>query len=240
MLNLTHCTFTGLDEKTDLAEAAALSARHPFIEWGLLLSVTPKDKPRYPDLDFIYEVVSKREAWRARGIEGQFALHICYRDAISGFLNETGWAHRLATAGFERIQINIVDTGWDKSRIKAAMARQPDVIHITQHRAEQENELSLIALPNHAVLFDDSGGRGTVCSRFSKPLPGKHCGYAGGIGPHTIEDVLDAVTEAAGGAPVWIDMESKVRDTRDAFDLKACEKVAQAIAARLPEERTGT
>ena len=57
------------------------------------------------------------------------------------------------------------------------------------------------------------------------------CGYAGGIGPATIRDVLTAVSEVSRGAAVWVDMESSLRlittevktqETAEVFSIEKC------------------
>jgi phosphoribosylanthranilate isomerase len=57
-------------------------------------------------------------------------------------------------------------------------------------------------------------------------------GYAGGLGPDGIEDSIDAIQAVTGSAPVWIDMESRVR-TEGYLDLKKCRVVASAVAERV-------
>lgn len=69
---------------------------------------------------------------------------------------------------------------------------------------------------NCSVLFDASCGLGVLASEYPAPL----CdpveilsGYAGGIGPSNITEVLDHVSTAAKGKMVWVDMESSLRTT---------------------------
>ena len=74
-------------------------------------------------------------------------------------------------------------------------------------------------------------GLGVAIQEFPKPpkpedVP-KGCGYAGGIGPGNIRNVLKDIAEATEGVvPTWIDMESSLRTTRtggaDVFDLDKC------------------
>jgi hypothetical protein len=91
------------------------------------------------------------------------------------------------------------------------------------------------APPNMSFLFDSSMGRGELITADKMPKPltelGIRCGYAGGIGPSTVRDVLIAVTGAASGAPVWIDMESslrlittevKTKETQEIFSIDKC------------------
>jgi len=81
-------------------------------------------------------------------------------------------------------------------------------------------------------LFDSSGGRG-VLSEWPK-IPNHNfgplwCGYAGGLGPNNIVDELFKIEEAVGDAEIWIDMESKIRNSNNELDFDLCEKVLKAI-----------
>lgn len=75
----------------------------------------------------------------------------------------------------------------------------------------------------HSLLFDPSGGRGIGGHAWPSPPPATRMGYAGGIGPDNIEQVLDQVAPLGAA---WIDMESGVR-TDDRFDL---DKVREVLA----------
>jgi phosphoribosylanthranilate isomerase len=82
-------------------------------------------------------------------------------------------------------------------------------------------------MPNASLLFDPSGGRGI--EPFSWPVPplGARMGYAGGIGPDNLLDVLRAIGPVE--SPFWIDMESGVR-TDDRFDLAKARAVLETAA----------
>ena len=57
-----------------------------------------------------------------------------------------------------------------------------------------------------------------TCASYVEPL---YCGYAGGLGPDSLEEQLPKIAEAASEARIWIDMETRVRSDDDQqFDLK--------------------
>jgi hypothetical protein len=58
------------------------------------------------------------------------------------------------------------------------------------------------------------------------------CGYAGGIGPDSIGADLTRIAEAVGEGVIWIDMEGRVRDEADRFDLNRVETVLRAVRDR--------
>ena len=82
-----------------------------------------------------------------------------------------------------------------------------------------------------APLFDSSGGRGVVEKSWPKIPHHEYgpiwCGYAGGLGPDNIKEELQKIEEAVGEAEIWIDMETKLRNKKDQFDLNLCEQVLQ-------------
>jgi hypothetical protein len=96
---------------------------------------------------------------------------------------------------------------------------------ITQHNAGNVSlTRALEGDPLHGVLFDACAGQGTHSGTdWPECLPGLRCGYAGGLGPDTLEHDLRAIFNAAGGAPDWIDMEGCVRNARDLFCLNRVE-----------------
>ena len=99
---------------------------------------------------------------------------------------------------------------------------------------------------NLEYLFDASGGRGEEAfGRWPEPRDStKRWGYAGGIGPGTIQHAL-AFAALHAEALLWLDMESGVR-TEEVFDLDKVEQVCRDVktwkrergAARAASSRT--
>jgi hypothetical protein len=111
---------------------------------------------------------------------------------------------------------------------------------------------------NLSCLFDASCGLGKVAAEYASPftvgtqdIP---CGYAGGIGPDNILQVLGNVTNASAGKAVWIDMESSLRvkivdgvnpagvgggggvgAVRDCFSVEKCMACVLAGASKFPQ-----
>lgn len=66
--------------------------------------------------------------------------------------------------------------------------------------------------------------------------PGVRCGYAGGLSPENVLGQLDAIDASLPhpDAPVWIDMERRVRTDDDtALDLGRVRAVLKAVAPRV-------
>merc|ERR1712232_914086 len=160
-----------------------------------------------------------------------------------------------ALLGFRRIQVNatqagggVARTSWDTATaadgLRSIANALPDLEIILQLHADTEllfqalfRSKDIAPPPNMAVLFDDSLGLGVAPTSWRQPLQGLHCGYAGGFGPDDISTVLTTLARSCDGydAPVWIDMESKIRGRgaggADVLDLERCQRVVAAVLA---------
>lgn len=99
----------------------------------------------------------------------------------------------------------------------------PGVRRYAYHACGQESRALQAGGPD--LRIDRSGGRG-VRGEFA-PMPGCKVGYAGGIGPDNVVEVLDRLETF--GHTYWIDMESGVR-TADQFDLHKVWRVLDLAA----------
>lgn len=232
------CTFTGLDNKTDLGRVIEMSERYHFLEFGVLLSRTPEDKDaRYPIASEIATIVHAL-AGRTR-----IALHVCGR-AVSEYMRpvEAGTPFLgqditdLVDAGVGRVQFNFnfSRAGLAVEEIDAAIGRTKANV-ITQHFPSNVPVSEGVTSPNHNVLYDASGGRGVEATGLNMPFASKYTGYAGGIGPENALEKAIEIDTLSGDTRVWIDMENRIR-TEGYLDLDKCEAVARAVGSvvRLP------
>jgi len=210
-MNPQFITFTGADDKTDMAGMIDLSQRYP-IEWGILFSASRAGKPRYPTLTWV-------EGLRDRGLN--LSAHICgsYAKSLiaSGALSIVDRISGL----FQRAQINTKDEVQDYNRL-ALWGQRNTMRPILQSRDPKQFPTETRVF----WLYDMSGGEGLEPT--SWPLgdfPHAMVGYAGGINPQNVTSVLSSITSVV---PYWIDMESGVR-TDDEFDLKLCQEVCEAV-----------
>ena len=185
----------------------------------------------------------------------KLAAHLCERRVNDVLKGGDAFLEALQTMGFRRVQINATArNGADVSLLSSCVdnfaglvGRHPQLEFILQKNQETkslwEGLLNLDTTesggvgglpPNVSMLVDESKGTGVLASSWPKASEVNYkMGYAGGIGPDTIETVLKDI-EQAGKAkrPVWIDMESRVRskkDGRDVFDLDKCYQVVDAV-----------
>lgn len=228
---LTHCTLTGVDEKTDLPELIDLSVEHPIAEWGFLYSPKRQGQPgRYPSVGFL------RKSFHELPLHVRVALHICGSGVLQLIEGEPVVTELVQLVGQRggRIQLNFsahAISNFTLDRVRDCIQRFPLIEFITQYNeANVHVWKSLCDVPNHSVLFDASGGRGIAADAWSAPLDGVRCGYAGGLGPQNMALELQEIQTVAGDAPFWIDMEGKLRDGADWFDVGACKTTLEGLA----------
>jgi hypothetical protein len=190
-------TLTGADERTDLKALARLNA-----EIGLLYTANPEGRHRYPSWDWIME---------AGLILPSCALHVCGRHAR----NELRLG-QLDVSCFDRIQLN----GWPSARdVDRICEMYPEHTIITQHSPHCSHLLLGVQSKNHVVLVDASGGKGITPPNWTRPSTSKNVGFAGGLGPDNLQNELLNRLGPYLVPGSWIDMESKLRDGDDWFDL---------------------
>lgn len=225
-MKLQFCAITGADDAVAIKDIAAIEKEFPFVEWAILWMPDRAGTPRFPTLEWIKDFKSQCPTSHA-------SLHLC-GDALIDFAE--GRAVE-AMKGFKRIQLNLkfANAGEriDLQQLAAQVKAHPDVQFILQYTEDKKDTLLPLFkdIPNHALLFDASAGAGISPDKWSAPVPGHFCGYAGGLGPDNVLEnlkMINAVTPA--DYTTWIDMESKVR-TDDQFDLQKVRSVLETVRA---------
>ncbi len=195
-------TFTGIDDRTNLARADALAYQYP-IEWGILFSRTNKDA-RFPSRQAIEEIL--------HNVRGHHSIHLCGKTAKA--FTDKGVPKEIEPhiGQVHRIQVN---------GVKYLPHAYPSTTFKIILQARRFNR----DIVSHSQLFDRSGGRGMMPTNIPATVPGGFVGYAGGMGPETVLSYLDRIE---GDGDFWIDMESRVR-TNGWFDLDKVEAVCQQV-----------
>jgi len=216
------------------------------VELGVLYRGPKPAKPRYPSEAWVRRDTSEPLiSGNPRSPEWRTALHLC-GDALWGDPSELhGLVYDWTVAGhiprYRRVQLNfgLKDKDLGTRRI-AEMAR---VVRAVSGRGIQVivqcmgysqgvlTQAARLAGPGGSVLLDPSGGRGIPVTDALDAITGSshddmvfmptgiNWGFAGGIGPENIRQVLRQAEEVAGGGWFWLDMESSLRDADDKFDL---------------------
>lgn len=255
---LRFATLTGVDEKTDLQQLAALDDEvAPFAEWGVLLDLDIAGKEaRYPTLDWINKFAEFAHEHNIR-----IALHLCghvVRDLITHVhqLEQDRWKHTGANRDPARGDLddllNLIQTRFATVQLnmRAKPVDVPAILAFAQqvNRSEKRtrtilqwnkaNEAVCAVLPlgsSVEIVVDTSGGRGIERSEWPNAkeagLGERPLGFAGGLGPDNVAKQLPAIAKAASDRPFWVDMETRLRDENDCFSLSHCNRVLEACIA---------
>ena len=221
---LTRVTITGADDGVDPKHLAEMSAEYPFVEWGILFSRTRSGMARYPSAWWLIDQLCKNEDALKRM---RLSAHLCgslSRDTQAGILPVLDEVfQRYQLNGYDHLTEELIELSLREDRIEFILqCRSEETLQQVAHDAAK------FGVGHASVLYDPSGGRGIEAFRWPLPPVGCHLGYAGGIRPDTIVDVLKDI--GIVDSPFWVDMESGAR-TDDKFDLA---KVRQALEAAKP------
>ncbi len=212
-------TLTGADEQTDIPLLARLDA-----EIGILISMNPQGRNRYPSLEWISEAVPQLP---------RVAIHLCGGPSRLALLHG-GLDHIVRHPHVQRIQIN---GSFEVGEVEHICQHYEDRTIITQHK-EGNERLLWVKAPNHQVLIDQSGGRGIVPEHWSIPraqgrlaenAPKKAFGFAGGLSATNLKHQLDAMINYNPAMEwFWVDMESSLR-FHDEFYIPLATEAADAF-----------
>ena len=221
-MQIQYCSITGADDAVNPENLAAISAEFPFVEWAVLLLPARMGEKRFPAKNWILAFSQAMKGLNT-------ALHLC-DDGFLKFIDGDAAVLSLMS-GFSRIQLNLkfgdVEGKYDPEKLLTQVREHRQWQFIIQYTPDKAGLLPLLKdIPNHAVLFDASAGRGLLPQKWDPPLPGHFCGYAGGLAPDNLEENLRLIEKAAQGHKTWIDMESGVR-TADRFDIPKARKVLE-------------
>lgn len=223
---LTRVTISGADDGVNPADLAALSWRFPFVEWGILFSAKREGTLRYPSgewRDGLFDAWSVPSGW-----EMKLSAHFCGALART-LLSGDGDPLDVAGAHFRRAQLNGFSDA-DPAEVPRLAESRSDVEFILQCKAPlfvQSAAAIARGCKNVTALYDVSGGTGATPLAWPASLLDLRLGYAGGINPDNVLDVLSAIGPVSHD--FWIDMESGVR-TDDQFDLAKARKVLELTA----------
>jgi hypothetical protein len=232
---LSYCSLTGIDETTPLVELAVVSDMYPYAEWGFLYSPRQQGTPgRYPSVARI------ERAFKELPPYVRVALHVCGA-GVSQLLDGERVVCRLADqlrarGGRVQLDFDAARSEVDLGRLRQLMLTHPDIVFITRHNdANKAVSQALAGVPNHAILFDSSVGRGLSPQSWQRAAESIPCGYAGGLGPETLGQQLPRIYEAADKATFWIDMEERLRDEHDRFSMSLARKCLEIVSAEASE-----
>ena len=232
---LETLTFTGVDAQTSMESLAEIARQYPKTEFGVLVG-DRTGKPGahiFPPMDVANRL---KEAGQEHGF--QTAIHLC--GAFTRWAINRGHQSRELPGlleGFDRVQINLHQDSFtpkvNYTELGSAARRVVEFAeNISPQRTILQHRVSWTKIPiDHEkieYLYDQSEGRGIDgIDAWPPPSPDlPRMGYAGGVGPATIEKAMDFVHRHSDSR-LWLDMEGRIR-TQDGFlDLQAVTEVCE-------------
>lgn len=235
MNRLTRLTITGADDGVAPADLVAFARDAPFVEWGILVSETRMGSPRYPSRAWIGRLI---DAIAFAFVDGKpvpkLSLHVCGRWVRELLLGNDGEpVQALATPAFDRVQLNGVAGAVFGDRFPALLPAGVEVIfQVGADGSTAALECARAAGVRCASLFDASGGKGVSPSLWPLPIPGVAPGWAGGLAPWNVAEVvrdLEALPPLdCEPVDFWVDMETGARTT-DVFDWNKVRAAVEAV-----------
>lgn len=235
-MRIKHVTFTGADDSVDPQKLVEFSRVYPQVEWGILVSKSSMGSPRFPSstwFNVFREVAEDHQLNVSLHLCGQWLRRLLLGDL--SVIQEIGIDNWFA---FQRVQLNFhaEELTVNRERFFQTLGSQKRQF-IFQVDGNMGGELLkdyLTSRANASPLFDLSHGTGVSPDEWPEPdfghpsVPVWH-GYAGGLGPDNLADELCRIHDAARSAPVWVDMETKVRNRHDEFDLSLCSNCMEQV-----------
>ena len=234
-MKIKYVTMTGADSQTSINGLLDLSAEFKFVEWGILFHKVRQGGPRYPPWNWVDRLCLFTHL--------HLSAHLCggwVDDAMRGNLS-IFLRHQNVDKAFGTVQLNCYQERLQQALVCGPLWQSISVINNCHKPVVLGGNYANISIDagqflNAGVypLFDASGGHGQSPKVWPAPFATEYgtplfCGYAGGLGPENIEKELLQIEEAVGEALIWIDMETKLRNPKDEFDLKKCRRVLLAV-----------
>ena len=245
MLILNRVTFTGIDKYTNLHDILELDRRYPTtLELGLLYSAK-HSSTRYPSVDEIttmLKVLMDNQVHASLHIRGSSVY-----DFLHGEEHTNNLVRLLDSYDYGRVQLNIPDTTLvSHETIFSACNMYPAVNFILQlNQKTQDFCYPLLESLDLSFLYDASLGSGVVPTEYKAIAHNSFTGYAGGISPDNVLEILTKIKQAnpletGQHVATWIDMESGVRSLSETgvslFDLEKCKSVLESIDFTYPKD----
>ena len=238
-MKLDRVTMTGADDSVRPEQLSEVSQDFPFVEWGILLSASSIGSPRFPSMNWLMALARVSHLSLSFHVCGRWVREICNGNWTPLFTN-VGPVLELG----RRVQLNfhsclhLVIPGFVDAAKSRCQAHDWQLIFqcdgVNDYLVSNVYDDGLDAVP----LYDKSGGAGILPGEWPIAMKGIYSGYAGGLGPDSLESELPAIATAAGEERFWIDMETKVRSSDDrAFNLDAVRRCLEICESKVMATR---
>ena len=239
-LNADRVAIAGVDESVRPEQLSGLSRKYPFVEWSVLYSGKTKPLAGFPSIEWIRDLVEESKRFQTEtGSPMKLSVHLCEL-SVKGLIREEEFYPYFEPIleflpHFQRMQLNAIfehlTAYWNSLPEKLRkLPCSPQII--IQYNGKDENKAIYKMLCKEGFdtvfLHDRSNGQGV--EREWLPPEGTYCGYAGGLKPETLEESLSAIARVTNGHPIYLDLQSGVREN-GLFSLARAEQVLK-IAQR--------
>jgi hypothetical protein len=230
---LKAITFTGASQPIDPAVLADISAEFPFVEWGFLFSKSKQGEPLYPSEAWQEELIAK-----VSHLDLRLSCHLCGVAWADGMLRgnvDPGPEWRRCWEHCDRVQINpsryfgaahvaldLLDSLCSHKQFILQVSRANRKWTVDLARDLQNRGLDV------ACLLDSSRGTGRRPPTWNEPYGDIPCGFAGGLRPDDIGEVLTAVHRVAAGKAIWLDTQKGVQ-TDGILDIRKVTAFCKAV-----------
>lgn len=227
-MKLNKIAITGADDSTDPKDLVDISKRFPLVEWGILLSASKEGTPRFPSKQWLDKI-------RLDKLDIQLAGHVCGSWIKKLIVNNNPLVFKERPEFIEmfpRIQLNFSHLYSSEGFLEHLIPfKNQFIFQVNKYKTEKINltKLAISKGINASILFDQSGGKGKLPNRWPE-YPEIYAGYAGGLGPDSLEDELPKISQKVSDNFTWLDMESRIR-TDDKLDLNKAVKCLEIIEA---------
>lgn len=244
--------FCGADDSVTQEFLIFLSQHYPFIEWGVLFRPDLEGTPRYATWEWTTRLCQLEAQRRDRGSTSgcavynplRLAAHLCGSRCQEILDGNSSFVSELKSLGFGRVQVNATKANnvlinqqnieGTIFNIRNCMRQVQSIEWILQYNEETRcicDSFLSDPVSNMSILYDSSCGLGVQMKDYPIPLRSDILyGYAGGINPINIKELLGKIFEVNVGKSVWVDMESSLRtkiitengDLKDVFSIDKC------------------
>ena len=247
---MQRVTITGADDLISPEKLLELSGEHPFVEWGILVSASNTGTMRYPSRNWMSRLASKVDGSINVSIhvQGRWLRELLLgnKDELLDGCGHLAWHAQRVQLNFHGGTIDYDETAFLMALMSFPLTRNAKSFIFQLDGCCGARILERVSKYSHGLdlvpFYDTSHGAGILPESWPEAEKSLlaltrdlQVGYAGGLGPENLAEQIPLIAKAAGDAPFWIDMETKVRSPNPLvgsyFDL---DKVRAALEVCKP------
>jgi len=223
-MKINKVTITGADDSIDINTLVQFQKKFPFVEWGILLNLYNAGSNKFPSSKWLgncLAAITRDKLNTSAHLCGIYAKDVMKGpDKYNTIQNLKGLFNRF------QINFNFKTSGEYDMEYITQLLSTIDTTFIFQYNKSNEGVLKEFLTKNKKIsnvniLFDSSGGRGTMIKQIPTPF-NIYTGYSGGLTPNNVEQFCTDLIKFPNDSTVWVDVESGVR-TDNKFDIDKVE-----------------